>query len=226
MEIDHFDPYVGSMQNKLIVALFASMFATVGCVSGDAGTGTGTGNGTGNGDGNGNGNGDGTGGNNAVCKTATAKFGTVTGTPGQAFLLKDPMDASAPPAVISFIEMNAAPDVLAVSLYPGAGAFAAGNIKTGTFQITGDDADPQRCGLCVDITAKATEAGAAGQYFATSGTVKITAAGTTVGAKYTWELSNATFEEIDDQGMLTGGQCELSITSAKYTGTLEAEPSN
>jgi hypothetical protein len=63
-------------------------------------------------------------------------------------------------------------------------------------------------------------------YFATSGTVKIIAAGTAVGAKYTWEISNLTFQEVDDQTMLIGGACEPSMTSATYTGTLEAEPAN
>ncbi len=63
-------------------------------------------------------------------------------------------------------------DIVQLELWPNHGAFAGGDVHTGTFTITGDDADPAKCGLCVRAVG---HHGATDQelYFATAGTVNV-----------------------------------------------------
>ncbi len=68
-------------------------------------------------------------------------------------------------------------DVIDIGLWPMYGAFSAGNPKAGTYMIDGtDDADPNNCGLCVEIwpTIDPSSGTIVDLYYMTGGTVKIT----------------------------------------------------
>lgn len=108
-------------------------------------------------------------------------------------------------------------DYVQIELWDGLGAFSGGTVHSGTFSITGDDADRGKCGVCVrGIGAK----GASGtkEYFATGGTVKVDAVGGN-GMPFSVTLTNASFVEIDASTLkpIMAG-CTATVASAKIDG--------
>lgn len=140
--------------------------------------------------------------------TATkAQMCNVSGSMGTAHWYKL---AAAMPGSMNYVQ---------VDLWDKLGAFAGGVVHTGTFTITGDDANPDKCGVCVRaMGAKGT----ADQktYFAIGGTVNVTAVGTN-GQPISATLSNISFVEIDATSHKpVASGCSTSVAGAKLDGVV------
>ncbi|HEX3763806.1 MAG TPA: hypothetical protein VHW23_34155 [Kofleriaceae bacterium] len=100
-----------------------------------------------------------------------------------------------------------------LELYDKFGVFANGTVHTGTFTV---DPDPSNCGVCVRGMGD-KGAGDAKEYFATTGTVNITAvgaAGTTLSAT----MSNLGFVELDTSRKPVSGGCTAAVTAGQISG--------
>ncbi|HEX2692013.1 MAG TPA: hypothetical protein VHN14_35635 [Kofleriaceae bacterium] len=110
-------------------------------------------------------------------------------------------------------------DYVQVELWDQHGVFAGGTVHPGMFTIAGAEADPTTCGVCVrGVGAKdATDQKA---YFATSGTVNVTAVGGS-GQPFSATLSNISFVEIDSTATsLVASGCTAALDAAQITGTV------
>lgn len=111
-------------------------------------------------------------------------------------------------------------DYVQIELWDGRGAFSAGAVVTGTYQISGAELNPSTCGICVrGLGDKGT--GTQKEYFATSGQVQVTSIGA-AGAAVSVTLTNATFAEIDVAKATVAGGCSATVSRAKLDGTLVA----
>jgi hypothetical protein len=112
-------------------------------------------------------------------------------------------------------------DYVQIELWDGRGAFSAGAVATGTYQLTGAELDPATCGVCVRGLG---DKGAATQqeYFATAGTVKVDSIGG-AGAQVSVTLTGASFRQIDStsKAAVTSG-CTATVTHAQLNGTIVA----
>lgn len=106
-------------------------------------------------------------------------------------------------------------NVVQVELYDNAGPFAGGAVRTGTFPV---DADPVTCGICVRALGdKGGEAEM--EYFATGGTVTISAIGA-AGTAFSAEVADLALEQIDLDHVIVDGGCTATIAGAELDGTL------
>jgi hypothetical protein len=106
-----------------------------------------------------------------------------------------------------------------VELWDGLGAFKGGTVKTGLYTISGNDADRSKCGICVRGLGD-KGASDAKEYFATGGTVNLTAVGGN-GQPISATLTNLSFVEIDPSAQkLVSGGCMASVAGAKIDGTV------
>ena len=109
-----------------------------------------------------------------------------------------------------------------LDLYDGFGAFKDTPAAPGTFSITGEDADPELCGLCVYLWIDTDE----WSYFlaADSGSVTVD----TVDARLKGTASSLTFKEVGDEGGFMEGGCSATIESigfdAEYVVAEEPPP--
>jgi hypothetical protein len=111
-------------------------------------------------------------------------------------------------------------DYIQLELWDATGPFAAGTVTTGTFQITGTDAAYATCGVCVrGMGDKGT--GNQKEYFATSGTVDVTAVGAG-GATFSATLTNIGLVEVDANHTPVTGGCADTVASAQVSGTVVA----
>jgi hypothetical protein len=129
-------------------------------------------------------------------------------------------NVAVPGESISFtaaISVEAPIDQLQIELYEDYGQFDGG-IHTGSFSISGDDADPVACGACVYVAANVTSSdGPEHLYFARSGTLRIDDLGTTLAGT----LSNATLVEVDiETGSILPSTCATKVVSAAFGGAL------
>jgi hypothetical protein len=111
-------------------------------------------------------------------------------------------------------------DYVQIELWDGRGAFSAGAVAVGTYQLTGAELNPATCGVCVRGLG---DKGTADQkeYFATGGTVQITSIGAG-GAAVSMTLTNAAFREIDTAKAPVASGCSAAVTRAKLDGTIVA----
>ncbi|HEY5934777.1 MAG TPA: hypothetical protein VIU61_09085 [Kofleriaceae bacterium] len=109
--------------------------------------------------------------------------------------------------------------VVQLELWPNRGAFAGGLVTTGTFQIAGADLDFATCGLCLRALG---DKGGANQteFFATSGTVEVTAVAPTADAPFEATITNATFIEVNADHVAIDDGCVADVARAKVTGTV------
>jgi len=159
---------------------------------------------------------------------ATADYGAATIGQAQASAdFADPCVTNVPPEFIGYqgtLNADASPDVLDIELYKGFGVFTTGEIRTGTYTITGDEANYATCGVCVLLLADVnTTSGAPGSlYMATGGTVNITS----VSPNITGTLSNMTFVHVDIdsttfQSTPNADNCPSAITSLSFDALVE-----
>lgn len=111
-------------------------------------------------------------------------------------------------------------DYVQIDLWDGRGAFAAGAVTPGTYQISGAELSPTTCGICVRGLGD-KGAGTQKEYFATSGQVQITSIGG-AGAAVSVTLTNATFAEIDAAKATVTGGCTATVSRAKLDGSIVA----
>ena len=128
-------------------------------------------------------------------------LGALTGTTSQGpTTLTITLDPG-PPRDSFFIKLNA-----------GKGAFAGG-LATGTFSITGADAQSPNCGLCVNIIADIVAMqGPSKFYFATSGSVTLTSTQPPIGS-----VADLAFVEVGVNGDVMPGGCTASIDSMAFS---------
>ena len=114
-------------------------------------------------------------------------------------------------------------DFFELDLWDGYGAFAADDqrVATGTYPISGPDADVLDCGVCVFVHGNVTQGGGGVMiektYFATSGSITVDEfAGTTVAGSG----ASLSLTEIDDQGAPVVGGCTVSIPSVTFSGDI------
>lgn len=119
------------------------------------------------------------------------------------------------------VDNQALPTVLSVQLYGGAGAFkGSSTVKTGTYQIAGDELNYATCGVCVLLYTKvdAMNMGFADSYLATGGTVKITSVNGNLAATLTGitfehvQIDPDTYESTPDPSMCTSKLASLSFS--------------
>ena len=117
-----------------------------------------------------------------------------------------------------------------LQLYAGFGGFGSGDIKTGTFPISGSDAAYSTCGICPAILADVTATGSGSNtminigafYTADSGSVTLTS----VTGTLTGSLSNVHFIHVGKGS--NGGptdtavdSCTSMIASGSFSATLQ-----
>jgi len=152
---------------------------------------------------------------------ATATYGTATA--GQQFseATFEECTTTNPTDIIyeGALNADASPDLFALQLYKGYGAFASGEIRTGTYNITGDETQFADCGVCALIFADidTTNGMIGSRYLATGGTVTITS----VSPNLTGSVSNLTFTHVDinDQTFMStpnADGCPSAITSLSF----------
>jgi hypothetical protein len=136
-----------------------------------------------------------------------AEMCNVSGSMGQAHWYKL---AAAMPGTMDYVQ---------IELWDNTGVFAGGLVHTGTFTITGNEATFAKCGVCVrGLGAKGTPQQK--EYFATGGTVNVTAVGGN-GQPISATLSDISFVEIDaTTHNLVANGCTASLGAAKIDGTV------
>jgi hypothetical protein len=136
--------------------------------------------------------------------------------------------SSAQPHVQSYLgAMNPDIDALRLLLYAGFGGFGSGDIKPGTYPLTGDDTAFSTCGLCVLVGTDVTMSGQADWYMATGGSITLTMAGGGSNTTLSGSLTNVSFAHVgkDADGLPTDSvvdSCVTSIPSANFMATLKA----
>jgi hypothetical protein len=125
-----------------------------------------------------------------------AKLGTTSQGVTTSTIVVDP----GPPRDVVFLKLNA-----------GKGVFAAG-LANGTFPLTGAELGNTTCGACVNIVADITNTGPTKFYFATGGSVTLTATSPPAGT-----FTNVTFQEVTSGGAMVPGGCDAKITSMSFT---------
>lgn len=118
----------------------------------------------------------------------------------------------------------AMPDVVFLDFFAGTGGFTGGDIKTGTFTISGADAAFSTCGICVDVaTGFNTSTGAdTGWYHAIGGTVTLTNVGPTA---WTGSASNVMLKHVTETSMgptdtAAPDGCTTTLTNVTVVGRL------
>ena len=109
-------------------------------------------------------------------------------------------------------------DYVQIELWDLRGAFSAGPVAVGSYQLTGADLDPNNCGICVRGLGD-KGAGTQKEYFATAGQVEVTAVGGG-GLPISVTLTNAQFREIDAAKAAVAGGCTASLSRVKLDGTV------
>jgi hypothetical protein len=110
------------------------------------------------------------------------------------------------------------PDIVQVDLWPNLGTFAAGPVAIGMYTISGPDLDFATCGVCIRAMG---DKGLPTQkeYFATAGSVNVTALGAS-GEPISVTVSDAAFIEVDAMHKPVTGGCTATIPHAQIDGTV------
>ena len=136
--------------------------------------------------------------------------------------------SSAQPHVISYGgALNADIDALRLILFQGYGGFGSGDIRPGTYTITGADTKFSTCGICVLVQTNNMGQTFADWYAATSGTVTLTSTGTNGTGTFSGSLSNVSLVHVGKDAMglpadTTASNCTSTIPTANFTATLMA----
>ena len=115
------------------------------------------------------------------------------------------------------------PDELSIDLWEKFGGFGSGDIKTGSYTLTGEDAAFSTCGTCVYLATDSDATnGPAGYYFAQGGVLNLTS----VTGRLTGTLTNVTFVKVgvDPDGFPLDepapGNCTSTIASASFDSVI------
>lgn len=137
-----------------------------------------------------------------LIKGTYGDLGTIAGSAGQG-----------PTTSTIVLEVGPPRDSMFLKLTDLKGAFSGG-LKTGTFSISGADADYNGCGLCLNIIADIVAGqGPAKFYFADTGSVTLTATMPPAGS-----LSNIHLREVNFMtGVFVPNGCEATIAKATFS---------
>ncbi len=169
--------------------------------------------------------GSGSGSGSGVCNAA-ASYGTITPTMEAAQTAGSGTTGSNAHNEVWVGNLNTDVDGLQLELYAGFGGFNGVDIKTGTFSLTGSDAQYSSCGICLrlftNITGSGSQAMSADQYFATGGSVTLTSIS---GSNFAGSLSNVTLQHVTiDPTTFTStvvGDCTSTISSGNLAAALQ-----
>lgn len=127
----------------------------------------------------------------------------------------DPDDPDSP--AVRILSGVPAPDVeFEIGLWDGYGAFADSPAAPGDYPITGDEADPDNCGICVELRMMAGEV--EHRLIATGGAISIDS----VDGDLEGSGTTLSFKEVDGDGELVSGGCASSITRILFDAPLGA----
>lgn len=157
------------------------------------------------------------------CTASSSDYGALGSKKGQAQLQTDQsgnqfIGWAAP------IDAQMKPTLLSLELYAGAGAFTGSKtIKTGTFQLSGDEVNYATCGVCVLLYTQfdSQMMTIVDSYMATGGTVKLTS----VNGTLTGTITDATFEhvQIDPdtfESTPDPSMCKSALTSVSFSDAI------
>jgi hypothetical protein len=137
-----------------------------------------------------------------------AQMCNVTGSMGQSHWYR--LSATLPDSPMSYVQLE---------LWDGHGAFSGVAVHTGTFAITGADAAATTCGVCVRGLGDKGGTNAT-EYFATGGTVEVTAIGGD-GAPIAATLTDLSFVEVAPASHLpVGDGCTAALAGTRIAGTV------
>ncbi len=111
-----------------------------------------------------------------------------------------------------------AADIVQLELWPGQGAFATTDILPGTYTITGADTADSTCGVCLRAIGD-KNLPTQKFYFATAGTVDITAIGAAP-APISATITDAMFAEVDASNNPVASGCTASLAAVQVDGTV------
>ncbi len=102
-------------------------------------------------------------------------------------------------------------DSFFLKLVAGKGVFTGG-LANGTYTLAGAELMQGNCGVCVNMLADIGNQGPSKFYFATGGTVTLTATSPPAGT-----LANVTLHETDVNGTALGTGCTTQITAMQFS---------
>lgn len=105
--------------------------------------------------------------------------------------------------------------LLQIELYDKIGAFAGGNVHTGTLPV---DTNPLSCGVCVRGLGDKAAADAK-EHFASAGSVTVSAIGGNA-MPIAVSISGITFVELDKNRAVVSNGCSTSAAGAQISGTV------
>jgi hypothetical protein len=164
---------------------------------------------------------------------AALDLGTLEPIPGAEAVQKDnpmPPEGNADAKTLQLLGTAAngtKPDLIAIELWDGYGAFMDGDATTGTFTIQGMDTAVATCGVCIYIYSDATVAegvivDSEKDYIATGGTLMVDS----ISGNFTGSASDLTFTEIDqtdENGAALPGGCTTAVGSATFDVAITVE---
>lgn len=110
-------------------------------------------------------------------------------------------------------------NIVQVELWPNRGSFRGGIVHTGTFELTAEDLDFATCGVCLRAVAdKGLETER--EYFATAGTVEVTAVAPDMDAPFVATIVEASFAEVDGDHVELAAGCTMDLERAKISGVV------
>ena len=102
-------------------------------------------------------------------------------------------------------------DSFLLKLNSGKGVFAGG-LMNGTFTLSGADLDFSNCGACISLVADIGMMGPSKFYFATAGTLTLTATQPPAGS-----IQGVTFHEVTSAGAMVPGGCAARIDRMTFS---------
>jgi len=109
------------------------------------------------------------------------------------------------------LDANPPRDSFFLKLVAGKGVFAGG-LANGTYTLAGAELMQGNCGVCVNMLADIGNQGPTKFYFATGGTVTLTATSPPAGS-----LANVTLHETDSGGTALNTGCTTQITAMQFS---------
>ena len=103
-----------------------------------------------------------------------------------------------------------------LGLWDGYGAFLESNAAPGSYPISGDDADPVSCGICLYLTITTGEIERL--YLATAGALDLES----VDGELTGVATGLRLDEVDDMLDFVPGGCRATIASVRFDVPLES----
>jgi hypothetical protein len=126
----------------------------------------------------------------------------------------DPDDPDSP--AVRWLDGLVAPDsALDLGLWDGYGIFAEVPLEASEYPIAGEDADPETCGLCFEVTV--TSGDTVHRMFATGGVLTLES----VDDNLTGSASTVSLEELDESGAHVEGGCRALIENLAFDAPLE-----